>query len=52
MPLNTNGTEITAQVATTEAMPRIIARGVNGMASWIAKQTAMATPNSRAKIHS
>jgi hypothetical protein len=52
MPLNTNGTEMTPQVATTEAMPRTVARGVNGMASSIAKQTATATPNSRAKTHS
>ena len=52
MPLNTNGTEITTHVATTEATPGSVARGVNGMASWIAKQTATAAPNSRAKIHS
>src|ERR687892_1199356 len=52
MPLNTNGTEITRQVAATEATPGIVARGVNGIASWIAKQTTTVTPNSRAKIHS
>ena len=52
MPLNTNGTEMTMQVPTTEAMPGTVTSGVNGISSWMAKQTTTDTPNSSEYLHS
>jgi hypothetical protein len=43
---------MTRHVAATDAIPPTVARAVNGMASWMAKQPATDTANSSEKIHS
>ena len=51
MPLRTKGIEITAHVATTDAIPPTVRRGVNGIASCTVRHSGIEMPKSSENSH-